>query len=520
MPHSTTSNNTASASSSYRRSPPAGDLQLLSEAPMLGDVPNVSSALNLEPSTDLLRSTAREQPFETGKAACMSQLDQPGGPQVVDGLGWNNCRECCAFLRGPAHPAIPSAPNAFWVFDEAGHAFSQHQPSPPARRVEVLSAAPELEAARDDFPATGPDQSFGLLKSSCYDEEYGTVDAEFIREFGQFVESQQASDLQPKLGQKHSAFVEGPAHHAVPSPPSMVGFEDGAGADLTTWLDRWLANECYGLQEEMSLDHWPISDLRPDLDERRCPEPDEIDERIYFHTALSNGDMFPSDLWWSIMDEMSLGAIPDDKAAVEKSDGQPDCGSEAQHSYEDSVDEVLGTRAPGSDASRKGHCYPQTPSDHQRSARKRACRASASFVGEVAYVGKLDLSDTVAVEMFPVRGRFTAVNENGNSHVERPASPDNSPLSEPPDVSPPDNKNLTGAEIYDFEGNRIHPIRRVCRANNTHRITQGAKWLSVVIQATGEEFSLFPDQTRSRSRLPHWLLARSWSQSLMILKAT
>jgi hypothetical protein len=122
----------------------------------------------------------------------------------------------------------------------------------------------------------------------------------------------------------------------------------------------------------------------------------------------------------------------------------------------------------------------------------------------------------------PDQGGFPAVSENGNGHVEKPASPDSSPLSEPRDVSPPDTKgltgDLTGAEIYDFEGNRIHAIKRMYRENKfTQQITQipiqrhiivrpgrkftqetidsiyepsdakGAKWLSCMIQATGEE---------------------------------
>lgn len=118
----------------------------------------------------------------------------------------------------------------------------------------------------------------------------------------------------------------------------------------------------------------------------------------------------------------------------------------------------------------------------------------------------------------PDRGGFTAVNENGNGHVDKPASDNSSPLSEPPDVSPPDNKALTGAEIYDSEGNRVHPVKRMYRENKFIRqimqipiqrhvvvrpgrkFTQetidsiyepsdakGAKWLSCMIQATGEE---------------------------------
>lgn len=124
----------------------------------------------------------------------------------------------------------------------------------------------------------------------------------------------------------------------------------------------------------------------------------------------------------------------------------------------------------------------------------------------------------------PDRGGFTAVNENGNgnghahAHADKPASIDSSPLSEPPDVSSPDNKGLTGADIYDFEGNRVHPVKRMYRENKFIRqimqisiqrhivvrpgrkFTQetidsiyepsdakGAKWLSCMIQATGEE---------------------------------
>lgn len=117
----------------------------------------------------------------------------------------------------------------------------------------------------------------------------------------------------------------------------------------------------------------------------------------------------------------------------------------------------------------------------------------------------------------PARGSFTAVNENGNGHADKPASPDSSPLSEPRDVSPPD-KDVTGAEIYDHEGNRIVSIKRIGRENKfTRQIMQipiqrhivvrpgrkftqetidsiyepsdakGAKWLSCMIQATGEE---------------------------------
>ncbi|KAG8165932.1 hypothetical protein KVR01_004484 [Diaporthe batatas] len=120
----------------------------------------------------------------------------------------------------------------------------------------------------------------------------------------------------------------------------------------------------------------------------------------------------------------------------------------------------------------------------------------------------------------PDRGGFTTVNENGNGngHVDKPASDNSSPLSEPPDVSPPDNKALAGAEIYDFEGNRVHSVKRMYRENKFIRqmmqipiqrhavvrpgrkFTQetidsiyepsdakGAKWLSCMIQATGEE---------------------------------
>ncbi|POS72267.1 hypothetical protein DHEL01_v209341 [Diaporthe helianthi] len=118
----------------------------------------------------------------------------------------------------------------------------------------------------------------------------------------------------------------------------------------------------------------------------------------------------------------------------------------------------------------------------------------------------------------PDRGGFTAVNENRNGHVDKPASDNSSPLSEPPDVSPLDNQGLTDAEIYDFEGNRVHPVKRMCRENKFIRqimqipikrhivvrpgrkFTQetidsiyepsdakGAKWLSCMIQATGEE---------------------------------
>ncbi|KAJ0104385.1 hypothetical protein J7T55_011170 [Diaporthe amygdali] len=117
----------------------------------------------------------------------------------------------------------------------------------------------------------------------------------------------------------------------------------------------------------------------------------------------------------------------------------------------------------------------------------------------------------------PARGAFTAVNENSNGHADQPASPDSSPLSEPRDVSPPD-KDLTGAEIFDHEGNRIVPVKRITRENKfTRQIMQipiqrhivvrpgrkftqetidsiyepsdakGAKWLSCMIQATGEE---------------------------------
>jgi hypothetical protein len=82
----------------------------------------------------------------------------------------------------------------------------------------------------------------------------------------------------------------------------------------------------------MSLGHWPISDLRPDPVEGRyldLPETNEIGTRIDFHLAFTNGDISSSDLWQTVMDEMSRGAIADDKAAAEKSVGQPECGSDA-----------------------------------------------------------------------------------------------------------------------------------------------------------------------------------------------
>lgn len=229
-----------------------------------------------------------------GTAACVKQPDQSGGPQVVDCLGWNKCRESCASLRDPAYLAIPSAPDTFWVFYGAGDPLSQPQPSPPARQVKELSAATEVEAARGCFPATNLGQSIGLMQSSCYDEAYRTMESEFIIEFGQFVKSQPASNLRLKDYQTHGVFVEGHVHRTVLLPPSMVGFEDRAGADLTSWLDRQLANEGDRLQE-MPLDHWPISDLGPDLDVGCCLDvtaPDEIDEWIDFHTALPNGDMW------------------------------------------------------------------------------------------------------------------------------------------------------------------------------------------------------------------------------------
>ncbi|ROW12836.1 hypothetical protein VMCG_00211 [Cytospora schulzeri] len=113
----------------------------------------------------------------------------------------------------------------------------------------------------------------------------------------------------------------------------------------------------------------------------------------------------------------------------------------------------------------------------------------------------------------PSKNGFSAVNGN----VRQPASADSSPLSEPPDVSPP-NMQVTEAEIFDPEGNRIGPIRRIHLENRyTRQIVQlpvqrhvvirpgrkftqetmdsiyepsdakGAKWLSCMIQATGEE---------------------------------
>ncbi|KUI58822.1 hypothetical protein VP1G_06056 [Cytospora mali] len=111
----------------------------------------------------------------------------------------------------------------------------------------------------------------------------------------------------------------------------------------------------------------------------------------------------------------------------------------------------------------------------------------------------------------------TRSNGNGNGNVSQPASADSSPLSEPPDVSPPD-MLLTGAEIFDTDGNRLGAIKRIHLENRfTRQIVQlpvqrhvvirpgrkftqetmdsiyepsdakGAKWLSCMIQATGEE---------------------------------
>lgn len=119
----------------------------------------------------------------------------------------------------------------------------------------------------------------------------------------------------------------------------------------------------------------------------------------------------------------------------------------------------------------------------------------------------------------PSTNGFSAVNGNahGNGKVHQSASVDSSPLSEPPDVSPPD-MHLTGAEIFDSDGNRLGTVRRLNLENRfTRQIVQlpvqrhvvirpgrkftqetmdsvyeptdakGAKWLSCMIQATGEE---------------------------------
>ncbi|KAL1866178.1 hypothetical protein Daus18300_006842 [Diaporthe australafricana] len=117
----------------------------------------------------------------------------------------------------------------------------------------------------------------------------------------------------------------------------------------------------------------------------------------------------------------------------------------------------------------------------------------------------------------PVWAGPTAVPVHFNGHADQPVSADSSPLSEPRDVSPPD-KDLTGAEIFDYDGNRIVPVKRIGRENKfTRQIMQipiqrhvvvrpgrkftqetidsiyepsdakGAKWLSCMIQATGEE---------------------------------
>ncbi|ROW14341.1 hypothetical protein VPNG_03903 [Cytospora leucostoma] len=119
----------------------------------------------------------------------------------------------------------------------------------------------------------------------------------------------------------------------------------------------------------------------------------------------------------------------------------------------------------------------------------------------------------------PSTNGFSPVNKDNRDHgrVTQPASSDSSPLSEPPDVSLPD-MVYTGAEIFGPEGNRLGAIKRINLENRyTRQIVQlpvqrhvvvrpgrkftqetldsiyepndakGAKWLSCMIQATGEE---------------------------------